>query len=384
VQEFILPDFLKNKSIEEIHKKMLALLPENIDKSQGQHVYNLTRPTALVAAELYQQTIPNILRLIFPMWAYGEWLDYHAQLRGITRRSQTAASGSIIVMGTPPFSIAEGTEFATAANNNQPAVFYRATKNISVTETESDSQFVSIKIPVECTQTGTIGNTVEHTIIFLSVRQDNIKSVDNISPITGGTEIESDESLRKRVLEYDSLKSISYVGSVSDYKRWSKEVDGVGEATVIPAQDDSGLVTIVITDSNGEPANEKLCESVYNHIMSPDQPELRFVSPNVKLKVTPPEYISLTISAIIEPDSEFNLNQIKTNFLTALRNYLVVCRSDREIRITQVGKILAEVSGVYDYKELLLNGETKNIPISLVQLPGISDKDISLTLGAMD
>jgi len=379
-----IPDFLSRANVEELHKKMLAILPENMDKSQGQHVYNLTRPTALIAAELCQQTIPNIIRLIFPMWAYGEWLDYHAQLRGIKRRSATAASGSIIVTGKPPFSIAEGTEFATAANENQPAVFYRAMETVGVTEPESDSELVSIGIPVECTQNGVVGNTVEHTVIFPVVRRENIKSIDNTLPITGGTEIESDESLRERILEYDSSKSISYVGSIADYKRWSKEVDGVGEATVIPAQDDGGLVTVVITDGNGEPANEKLCEAVYNHIMSPNQPELRLVAPNARLKVAPPECISLTISAVIEPESEFNLSRIKTDFLLALQDYFAVCRSDGEIRLTQIGKLLAEISGVYDYNELLLNGSTKNIPISLVQLPKISAEDISFTLGATD
>ena len=243
---------------------------------------------------------------------------------------------------------------------------------------------ISIEVPVECARKGVIGNTVEHTILFPVVRQENIKSVDNISPITGGTEIESDESLRERILEYDASKSISYVGSVADYKRWSKEVDGVGEATVIPAQDDSGIVTVVITDSNGEPANKSLCDAVYNHIMSPDNPELRLTSPNARLIVIPPECILLTISAVIEPDSEFNLNQMKRDFLTALQKYLAVCRSDGEIRITQIGKILAGVSGVYDYKDLLLNGETKNISVSLVQLPKISEEDISFTLGTID
>ena len=381
---FPVPDFLSRASVEELHKKMLAILPENMDKSQGQHVYNLTRPTALIAAELCQQTIPNIIRLIFPMWAYGEWLDYHAQLRGIYRRSATAASGSIIVTGKPPFSIAEGTEFTTAAHNNQPAIFYRAIETVNVPKSESKSELISIEVPVECARKGVIGNTVEHTILFPVVRQENIKSVDNISPITGGTEIESDESLRERILEYDASKSISYVGSVADYKRWSKEVDGVGEATVIPAQDDSGIVTIIITDSNGEPANKSLCDAVYNHIMSPDNPELRLTSPNARLIVIPPECILLTISAAIEPDSEFNLNQMKRDFITALQKYLAVCRADGEIRITQIGKILAGVSGVYDYKDLLLNGETKNISVSLVQLPKISEEDISFTLGTID
>lgn len=46
-----IPNFLSGANVEEIHQKMLAILPDNMDKSQGQHVYNLTRPTALIAME---------------------------------------------------------------------------------------------------------------------------------------------------------------------------------------------------------------------------------------------------------------------------------------------------------------------------------------------
>lgn len=101
MDDLSLPEFLQDKSLESIHSTMLAELPENMDKSQGQHAYNLTRPTAIIAAELLQQTLPSVVRLIFPMWAYGEWLDCHASVRGIRRRPATASSGNLVLRACP-------------------------------------------------------------------------------------------------------------------------------------------------------------------------------------------------------------------------------------------------------------------------------------------
>ena len=39
-----LPEFLQNASVDEIHGQMLNSMPDDIDKSQGQHPYNGLRP----------------------------------------------------------------------------------------------------------------------------------------------------------------------------------------------------------------------------------------------------------------------------------------------------------------------------------------------------
>ncbi len=372
-----LPDFLSEKGIEDIHKKMLSELPENIDKSQGQHAYNLTRPTAIIASELCQQTIPSVLRLIFPMWAYGEWLDYHAYVRGISRRPATASSGLLALNVVPGTEIPVGAKFSTASVDGLPAVTFRATESLR-------AEGETLEIPVECTETGPSGNVIAHTVIFRDTKLGGIKAVDNPFPITGGTDEEDDESLRERITEIDGAKSISYVGSVADYRRWSKEVAGVGEATVVPAKDDSGLVTVVITDSNGDPANENLCKAVYNHIMSPDHPELRLTPPNARLLVSPPETLTLYISAAVELLPEYSLGSVSKAFLYAAQNYLATARTDGEIRFTQIGKILAGTEGVYDYGSLVVNGGTVNIAVTDIQLPQVSSGSVVLREGVVN
>lgn len=373
-----LPEFLQNKSTDEIHTKMLDSMPGDIDKSQGQHPYNYTRPTAMIASELCQQTLPEIIKLIFPMYAYGEWLDYHAQMRGISRRPATASSGTLQLTVTKNTNIPEGSQFSTASVDGQPSVVFETTQgkfNLPEGTTE---------VPVKCTQTGTAGNVIAGTVIFKLSQLSGVTAVTNQEAITGGTEEEDDDSLRARIVSLDQSQSVSYVGSVADYKRWSSEVPGVGGVTVIPAQDDSGLVTLVITDSNGDPANEEICQNVYDYIMSPADPELRLTAPNVKLSVIPPTITELFISATVEVGTGSSLDAIKTAFIEAVQAYLDTARSDGEVRYTQIGKILAGISGVYDYDALTLNSGTTNISITNTQLPQVTSDSVLLTQGVVD
>lgn len=372
-----LPEFLQNKSTDEIHTQMLDSMPGDIDKSQGQHPYNYTRPTAMIASELCQQTLPEIIKLIFPMYAYGEWLDYHAQMRGISRRPATASSGTLQLTVAKNTNIPVGSQFSTASVDGQPSVVFETMQGkFNLPEGEAE-------VPVKCMQTGTVGNVIAGTVIFKLSQLSGVTAVTNPEAITGGTEEEDDDSLRARIVSLDQSQSVSYVGSVADYKRWSLEVPGVGGVTVIPAQDDSGLVTLVITDSNGDPANEEICQNVYDYIMSPADPELRLTAPNVKLSVIPPTITELFISATVEVGTGSSLDAIKTAFIEAVQAYLDTARSDGEVRYTQIGKILAGISGVYDYDALTLNSGTTNISITNTQLPQVTSDSVLLTQGVV-
>ena len=372
-----LPEFLQNKSTDEIHTQMLDSMPGDIDKSQGQHPYNYTRPTAMIASELCQQTLPEIIKLIFPMYAYGEWLDYHAQMRGISRRPATASSGTLQLAVTKNTNIPVGSQFSTASVDGQPSVVFETTQGkLNLPEGTTE-------VPVKCTQTGTVGNVIAGTVIFKLSQLSGVTAVTNPEAITGGTEEEDDDSLRARIVSLDQSQSVSYVGSVADYKRWSLEVPGVGGVTVIPAQDDSGLVTLVITDSNGDPANEEICQNVYDYIMSPADPELRLTAPNVKLNVIPPTITELSISATVEVGTGSSLDAIKTALIEAVQAYLGTARSDGEVRYTQIGKILAGIPGVYDYDVLTLNSGTTNISITNTQLPQVTSDSVLLTKGVV-
>lgn len=383
--DFETPVFLQNHSPEEVHALMKRVLPPDIDMSPGGHAYNLTIATALVVSEVCEFVLPEVIKLIFPEYSYGEFVDGHAKGKGLTRRPATAASGQLTITGTPNTVIPAGRMFSTAAVNDEPSVDYRSIQTVTIPETGV------VTVDIECMQTGLVGNTASNTIVLVSSRLSGVTAVTNEEPITGGTEEEDDASLIARIVEYNKSQGESYVGNAYDYKRWAMSVAGVGSAKVIPAQDTSGLVTIIITDSNGEPANDQLCAAVYNHIMRPDAPSERLAPTNAQLSVEAPATMQISVKATVELADEVALEAVKTAYMAQLALYLPVAMEDGEIKFSRVWAALSATEGVNDFSGLEIGlrvGDavtygTSNIEITADQLPVIDAEDLVLTSGTV-
>lgn len=380
--EFVTPAILENHSVDEIYAKMRAMLPDDIDSSEGSHVWNFLRPTAMVVAELCEFVFPQIVQLIFPDWSYGEYLDRHAETRGIARREAVAASGQLFITGTAGAVIPEGSLFSTAATNDAPIVEYATTEAVTIGEDGT------VSVGVQCTQTGTIGNTTTGTVVLVASRLPEVTAVTNPSAITGGTAEEDDDSLRERILEYDQSQGESFTGNMADYKRWALSVSGVGDATIIPAQDDTGLVTIILTDTDGAPATEDLCQAVYNYIMRPDDPMSRLAPVNAYLAVVPPATVEVAVRATVELTTDATLESVQAAFARGLTAYMPTALEDQEVKYTRVAAILSATEGVNDYSGLLIGAKgdpteygTSNLPVTSIQLPTVEEEGIDLISG---
>ena len=383
--EFNVPVFLQNHSPEEVHALMKRVLPPDIDMSAGGHAYNLTIATALVVSEVCEFVLPEVIKLIFPEYSYGEFADGHARGKGLSRRPATAASGTLTITGTPSLIIPKGSLFSTAAVNNEPSVDYITLATVTIPESGT------VSVDVECTKSGIIGNTSANTIVLVSSRITGITSVTNEEPLTGGAEEEDDESLIARIVEHNKSQGESYVGSAYDYKRWAMSVAGVGNATIIPAQDTSGLVTIILTDSNGEPANDQLCTAVYNHIMRPDAPIERLAPTGAQLSVEAPATMQISVKATVELADEVALEAVKTDYMARLALYLPEALEAGEIKYSRVCAVLSATEGVEDFTDLQIGIRvdgavtygTSNIEVTDDQLPIIAAADLILTAGTV-
>ena len=373
--DFIEPSFLQNMDIETIHKRMLNNLQPDIDKSEGGMAWDLTFPTAYEISFFAEFFMIEAIKMIFPMFCggYDDVMDYHASGRGITRKPAAYAVGELTITGDNETVIPAGTEFSTVSVDDEENIVFYTTQDAVITDT-------SVKVPIMAAVAGTVGNVEAGTIILKQNSISGIKSAINEEATTGGTEEETTESLQARIVEYDKTQWQSFVGNVSDYKRWALSVLGTGNAVVVPAQDDSGLVTIILTDTNGDPATTKLCTDVYNYIMSPDYPENKLAPIGAKLSVLPPSTVYITVSAIVELDGTVSIDDIKTNYIEKMKSYLSGTAADEsEIKYTKVGSILSNIAGVKDYKSLKLNDGTSNVAVLNTQIAVCNS--ITLTTG---
>ena len=370
------PLFLQGQSVDEIHRRMMDDLPPGIDKSEGQIPWDFTRPAATEKSEFVEFQLNEAIQLAFPQWAYGEWLDRHAEMARVTRRAANRAYGVITVRGIPGTVIPSGFQFATPAGL-MSSVIYTAIGGVTLSGTPDANGQVSASVTVRAADGGIEGNAPPDTVIFMVKPISGITAVTNEYAMTGGTEPEDDEALRERVLSSLRLGS-SFVGRNADYIRWAQEVDGVGAAICIPEANGPGTVELVIVDGNGIPANQQILDDVYAYIMGSGPTDINRLAPiGASLTVSAPTGVTVDISAAVLLQGDTGIEAVKSLFLGNLLSYwqeVAQGTQDNEdrtnhIRYVMVGAALANTPGVIDYSGLLVNSGTANIVITQETYP---------------
>lgn len=373
--EFVTPDFLENSGTDEIHARMLSNIPDKMDKTEGGIVWDMTYTPALEISETVEFVIVEAIKNLFPRWAEGHMLDYHGENRGLTRKDAAKSRGEVTFTGTAGHVIPAGTLLSTSSEDEDEETIMFVT--LEDAKLNDDGTAVAA---VEAVDAGASGNVAAGRINRLDMSDSEVIALANQSATTDGTDVEDDESYRERLMEYDKTQGESFVGSYADYKRWALSVSGVGGASVLQATDDSGLVRIIITDMDGNPATDELCQDVYNYIMSPDNPSERLAPINALVSVSSSIAMNVTISATIETDGVRTVESIKSDFLDKLKEYYPVAIEELEIKYSKIGALLIDTDGVSDYSNLLVNGGVKNISIDTEYLPYSDDNSVSLSI----
>lgn len=378
-EEMNIPEFLQ-RDFEKIMDEMIGDIPRDIDMSEGNHPYNLLAPTAKQEEYFAQYIMAEALKRIFPKFCegYSDFVDYHAEVNGLSRKLATYATGKLMVVGKDNTVIPAGTVFSTISVNDMPSVGFVSTEEVIIGESGT------AEVNLLAKEAGVAGNVTENTILLQDSPIEGIERLTNPEAMSGGIDEESDESLIQRIMEYEEMQGLSFVGNDSDYKRWAEEVNGTGTATVVPPQeeDDSGKVTIILTDSLGKPATEELCGQVYDYIVSPGDRDKRKAPVNgAVVEVVPPVVIEIKVSAVLELTDDATLESVKTDFLRAMATYMAVVPEEKEVRYTKVAAILSGITGVkdFDYASLLVNDATENVAVAINEFPQVTSENVIFT-----
>ena len=373
MDEFILPSFLNNQSADEIHERMLSVLPDEMDKGEGGFPWDFTRPTAIEIARMAEYILPEAIKNLTPLWAYAPILDYHANNKTLPRRSAECAKVIITVSGKANTIIPKGSKFATQATAESAAIEFASD------EEQIIPPLGSIDISATAVIGGQSGNVTAGSIKLLSVPIEGIESVTNANAASGGFDEESDEDLRNRIADYDRNLEWSYIGSKQDYKRWAESVAGVGNAVVVEPEDDSGEITILITDTSGAPADSALCNKVFDFIMRPDDKAQRLAPINAKLSITGPTVVTINIDATIILTEDYTIEMVKDSFVTRLQEYLKDIKDT--VYYNKVLSILVETNGVRDVSSLMVNDVKTNISIASGSIASTNASKVVLSNG---
>ena len=234
------------KTTEEIYQSLLAAFAQRAGFTPEADCDLAVRLYA-AAAEIYSLYVQGewVVRQCFPQTAEGEYLDRHAQLRGLERKEPVAARGVVRFSG----------EISENTDRPIPAGTVCMTAGLIRFETIEDGLLAAgqahVDVPVQALVPGISGNVAAGTILSMAVAPAGISACSNPSPCQGGVDREGDEQLRQRVL--DTFQRLPNGANAAWYEQTAMGHEGVAAARAVGRARGIGTVDVYIATAAGLP-----------------------------------------------------------------------------------------------------------------------------------
>jgi uncharacterized phage protein gp47/JayE len=284
-----------------------------------------------------------ILKQLFPDTAEKQFLERQASIQGIYRRAASKATGTLTVSYNEGATLPVGTIFMADDQTRY--------------ETTAEPEVGSYTVPVQCLETGTIGNREAGQTYTLVSPVVGVDAEAVGSEMAGGAEAESDESLRKRLLF--RLQNPPRGGAKEDYIAWAEEVPGVTRSWCFPKE--QGIGTVVVRFATDGMTEDGIPTSGMVQIVSDYIAEVAPVTatPYVVAPVAKP--VNFRIKDLI-PDSESVRAQVEAELKSL---FIKEAHPGEALKLTHIQQAISSAAGEDDY-ELL--EPTADVPADSTQL----------------
>lgn len=347
---------------EELLQRCLDRIPSTLDKRQASVIYNALAPCCAELAQLWIK-LASTYDLVFVDTAVGEALDALVKQNGMTRKEATYA----LRKGEFNMVVPVGSRFSDGTLN------YIVTENITGTNNSR----------LECETAGAVGNTYYGSLIPISYI-DGLTTAELTDIIDSGEDIESDDALRERYLEW--VTAPEFGGNISDYQVKVKALTGVGGCKVIPVWNGGGTVKLIITNSTYGVPDQSLIDYVQQEVdPTGDQTGLGIAPIGHVVTVVGAEEASLSVACKLVLETGKTIEDVQTNINNIVDNYFSYLASTWDsqenliIRISQLETRILGVDGVLDINSLTVNGTTNNIQLTSAQIP-VKNGDVDINV----
>ncbi len=282
---------------------------------------------------------------------YSDLVNFVYQMRGIRAKVATCASGELTLV-TGVGTIKKSDVFETATG-----VRFQAISNYDLVEGD--------KFEVECLESGIIGNVEAGSISIIPTTITGIVAVTNEDAFSNGYEAESKEDLLVRY--YEDIQTPITSGNIYHYKKWAKEVTGVGDAKVKPLWNGNNTVKVVIVDANRGVPDKSLVDEVQKYIDPLDNWGCGMGQAPVGAycTVVGADKKELNIACNIVLKSGVEFDTVKANIQAALMDYFYSAAfNETYVSWAEVGAIIKRTDGVKDYSDLTVNGGSDNVVLT--------------------
>lgn len=337
---------------EELLQRCLDRIPSTLDKRQGSVIYNALAPCCAELEQLWIK-LASTYDLVFVDTAVGEALDALVKQNGMTRKEATYA----LRKGEFNMVVPVGSRFSDGT------LSYIVTENIAGTNNSR----------LECETAGSVGNTYYGSLIPISY-VDGLTSAELTDIIDSGEDIETDDALRERYLEW--VTAPEFGGNISDYQVKVKSLTGVGGCKVIPVWNGGGTVKLIITNSTYGVPSQSLINYVQQEVdPTGDQTGLGIAPIGHVVTVVGAEQASLSVACTLVLETGKTISDVQTAIDEVVSNYFSYLASTWDsndnliIRISQIETRILGVSGVLDISSLTVNNTSNNIQLASTEIP---------------
>lgn len=194
--------------------------------------------------------LDHIADQLIPDTASAEWLERHADVWGMSRKTATFAGGNVTFTGL------ENAVIPAAA----------VLRSASGIEYSTDAAGLitggTAVVPVVALQPGAAGNLAAGTAMSLISPLSGVNSAAAAaaSGLIGGADAETDDALRLRLLQ--RIANAPAGGAAHDYVRWALEVPGVARAWADPILNGPGTVAVYVAFDDGLIGETPLAEAL--------------------------------------------------------------------------------------------------------------------------
>lgn len=288
-----------------------------------------------LAAELerFSERLEEAEKQSSPRTAVGEALELHAESRGVFRKpaayaagvimfSRAGAKGAAIIPEGTVCAAADGAEYITA----EPAKFG-----------ETDMQ---VSAAARAIRAGAAGNAAADAIV--RVRQVLGFSAKNSEPFTGGCDAESDEALRRRVLDACSAPNTGI--NLGFYRQAAQSADGVQSASCI-AGANPGEVIVYLAGNGNAPVPETVKTAVQDKLN-------RMREPFAKVIVQDAAVLSTDISLAVEKTQGTKVADVCEALQAAVQNKLSGLAAGEKLTLAALARVIMQ-SGLAENWKIL-------------------------------
>ncbi|MDE7260625.1 MAG: baseplate J/gp47 family protein [Oscillospiraceae bacterium] len=299
-----------------------------------------------------------LLAQSFPQTATGDYLDRHAQLRGISRGIATCASGKL------RFGLSTTVGGDLAVKSGTVCMTKDGIRFSTTEDAVLQAGALYIDVPAMALEPGQRGNVAANTVTIMAAIPVGIKACTNPEAFSGGEDEENDEGLRLRLL--DSYRRLPNGANAAYYEQTALSRTGVAAAVAVRCPRGVGSVDLYVASEAGIPDEDLLAE--LNGYLQ----EKREIS--VDLRVLAPTIRPLNIQVAIQPAPGYTFETAQADADAALRATFTGAMLGKEVTLAFLGNLIYDLDSVKNY---CFASPAADIPASSTVLPCLGNVTIS-------